>query len=476
MDEDGVLFAVFASPGEKYTLPETVDPELQPLAGRTFDRFSLAIGGTAALKVPLAGGLPLLHAYGLYEYPDYFEFGGGFSFGVSFLQPDRRRVRVRLPVQRRFQRRRAASRPAPATSRSATSSPRSTVNPCLGVGGVVSSKGFGFCGVLPVPFPVFGTIPVPIGLGYRYGDASPKPMIFSCDYTPYEEASPLAGHTAAASTRAGHIAANAFAVNLPAGLPSAMFRVRGLGAAPDVTVSDPAGHNVTASGDVLTIQGSEPDTTLVGVRHPAGGRWTVTAAPGSVPITDVASAHGLPPIGLHGRVTDRGHRRVLHYRLTALHGRSVTFVERGPGVARVLGVAHRARGKIVFTPQEGRHERRSIVALINGAAGPARQVTVTFFSAPGPVRLGRPTRLRASRLHGLIRVSWRRVAGASRYEILVRLVDNSQIFRVVRGPRALLTDPFPAKRGTVLVDALAASGERGAARTIRIKAVRGKRA
>jgi hypothetical protein len=47
-------------------------------------------------------------------------------------------------------------------------------------------------------------------------------MIFSCDFTPYEEASPLAGHTAA----------NNFAVNLPGGLPSAMFRVRGWAQSP----------------------------------------------------------------------------------------------------------------------------------------------------------------------------------------------------------------------------------------------------
>jgi len=40
----------------------------------------------------------------------------------------------------------------------------------------------------------------------------------------------------------------------------------------------------------------------------------------------------------------------------------VTFVERGPGVAHVLGVAHRTAGKIAFAPLAGRGERRSIVA------------------------------------------------------------------------------------------------------------------
>jgi len=61
-------------------------------------------------------------------------------------------------------------------------------------------------------------------------------------------------------------------------------------------------------------------------------------------------------------VTGRGHRRLLHYRVTALSGRSVTFVERGPGVAHVLGIAHRTAGKIAFAPLAGQGERRSIVA------------------------------------------------------------------------------------------------------------------
>ena len=62
---------------------------------------------------------------------------------------------------------------------------------CLNVGGVVSSKGIGFCGVIPVPFPIFGTIPVPFGVGYKWGGKL-DPMFFSCDYTPYEETSKFA--------------------------------------------------------------------------------------------------------------------------------------------------------------------------------------------------------------------------------------------------------------------------------------------
>ena len=100
--EDGALFGVFATAHNQYTLPEDPGPELAPLASRTFDRFSLAIGGTASLKVPILGGVPLLHAYGLYEYPDYFEFGGGFSWKVAFLSLDGNVGGFVYPSSRKF--------------------------------------------------------------------------------------------------------------------------------------------------------------------------------------------------------------------------------------------------------------------------------------------------------------------------------------------------------------------------------------
>jgi hypothetical protein len=64
------------------------------------------------------------------------------------------------------------------------------------------------------------------------------------------------------------------------------------------------------------------------------------------------------------------------------------------------------------------------------------------------------------------------VPGVARYEVLVALADGSEVFRVVRGTRASLPDPFPGKRGSVLVNALAADGSRGAASSVDIGANR----
>jgi hypothetical protein len=62
-----------------------------------------------------------------------------------------------------------------------------------------------------------------------------------------------------------------------------------------------------------------------------------------------------------------------------------------------------------------------------------------------------------------------------RYELLVRLSDRSQVFRLVRRTHVALADPSPKPRGTVLVGAIGPSGDPGPARSVRIAAVRTKR-
>jgi hypothetical protein len=75
----------------------------------------------------------------------------------------------------------------------------------------------------------------------------------------------------------------------------------------------------------------------------------------------------------------------------------------------------------------------------------------------------------AVRRGGRIRVSWKPVRGAARYEVLVALADRSQVFRTTRRTRIRLVDPLPWMRGKVSVDVLGRDGSRGAPRTIRLR-------
>jgi uncharacterized delta-60 repeat protein len=465
VDEDGALFGVFASAGEKYTLPANPGPELAPLANRTFDRFSLAIGGTAKVKVPILGEVPLLKAYGLYEYPDYFEFGGGFEFGIGFLSLKGGVNGFVYPSDGTFNL--AAGLEACARKiKIGYKIFKVEVSPCLKVGGVVSSKGVAVCGVVPIPFPVVGAIPVTLGAGYIWGGKLSL-MVFSCDYGPYEEKSKFA--------RVADAPAGSDSVTLASGLPAAMIKLTGQGGAPQVTVTDPQGNEITKSPDAMTVEGTEPDTTLVALRHPLAGGYTIIPQPGSPAITDVATADGLPALGLEARVTGKGQTRVLHYKLAAAQGRTVRFVEQGSGVASVIGSAKGSHGTIRFTPAVGLRGRRTIVALVEEAGAPSEEVKSTSYIASGTPRPARPRSVSGRRSKGKISITWARVRGAKRYEVLVKLADGSQSFRVVRGTRVTLPDSFPAKRGAVSVDALGLDGTRGAARSTRLAPVRARR-
>jgi uncharacterized delta-60 repeat protein len=459
VDEDGVLLAVFATDSRPYTVPDDPGEELQPLAGRTFDRFAFAIGGKASVKVPVLGGLPLLNAYGLYEYPDYFEFGGGFSFKAGIVSLDGHVSGFVYPSSGKFNAE-AGLNACLKKVKIGYKFVSITINPCVSVGGVVSSRGIGFCGVVGVPFPIFGTIPVQVGAGYHWGDSLPKLMVFSCDYSGYRERSPLAAHDATAGYR----------VTLPRGLPAEMFRVRGTGGTPSLVITDPHGQEITKNGDAITVGDTEPNTVLVGLRRPAAGTWTIAAAAGSVPIADVASTDGLPDPGITARVTGAGQRRVLHYRYTPVAGRMVTFVERGRDASRVLGRARGRVGTIAFRPGPGRG-KHTVIAQMTQDGTPTRNLKVATYTAPGPAAPARPTHVRATRRRGTIRVNWRAVAGAHRYEVLVQIADGSREFRVVSRAHVTIPDPLPSRRGTVSVDALSVDNIRGRATSARLSPV-----
>ncbi len=463
VDEDGALFAAFASRGTPYEFPDDAGDELAPLAGRTLDSFTLAVGGSASLHVPVLGVLPLLRAYGIYQYPDYFEFGGSFSFGISFLQIDGGVSGFVFASRKQFNLEgglKACLRNIEIDFKIVSVK----INPCLSVGAVISSKGVGFCGVIPVPFPIFGTIPVALGAGYHWGASSPDLAIWSCDYGPYREVSPRAAQAGAPR-----------GVTLPAGLDATMLRVRGNGGAPTVTVTDPSGRDVAGDKTTMIVRPGD-GSTLVALRKPAAGRWTVATKPGSAAITGLASADALPKLAIKASVRRRGRRRVLAYRVSGGAGRKITFAELGARTARRLGATSRSAGEIVFGPAPGRRGKRRIVALVEGAAGPARRLTVASYAAPAVARPGQPRRLRASRSKGKINASWKSVRGIRRYEVLVVLSDKTKAFRVVRRNRLRLTDPYPAKSGTLTVDALAADGTRSKIVRAKLKAVRRKAA
>jgi Concanavalin A-like lectin/glucanases superfamily len=452
---NGDVFVAFASPDQPYSFPST-GGDLAPLSGRTLSSFTIAVGGNASAKLPVLGGqLPLANAYLLYEFPDYFELGGGFEFDPPLLKITGSMLGFLDPSNHSFNLQGNVS----ACLRNVQVSvlgQNLDINPCYTTAAAVSSKGVGFCGTLPVPVPVVGVVPVQITVGYKWGDALPSITPgFSCSMGDYEVTS---AHAARAAGPSGF--------SLPRGLTATTVRVTGSGGAPDVVLTGPHGIQVstvgaTARSDVVVIHLPDADQTLVGLRRPAGGRWVVSPVPGSAPVAGVAVAHSLPAPDVRASVTGRGARRTLSYRLAAAPGRVVTFVERGAAAYRTLGVARGSHGRIAFSPAAGPGGRREILALISQGGAPAGQTVVGSYRAPAQTRLPAPRGLHARRAGSRLVVSADEVPDAWRYATTLTLASGRRELLLSRGPRVSFAAVDPAFGGRVQVVAIAADGSRG---------------
>ncbi|MDE3070298.1 MAG: hypothetical protein KGJ43_06185, partial [Acidobacteriota bacterium] len=453
----GDVFVAFASADQPYAFPSSAG-DLAPLSGRTLSSFTIAVGGNATAHLPIAGQMPLANAYLLYEFPDYFELGGGFAYEPPILKITGSMLGFLDPPQHAFNLQGSVSACLRKEIHISVGPIDEDIKPCLTAGAVVSSKGIAFCGTVLVPAPIVGTVPVPIVVGYRWGDGLPSiTPSFSCNMGDYQVAS---SHAARASGPPGF--------SLPSRLAAATVRLTGSGGAPNAVLSGPGGLRVSTLGapqrsDVVVVHIPGAQETLIALRRPPAGRWTVSVAPGSTPIADVAVAPSLPAPKIRVRVTERGRRRTLRYRMVAGPGRTVSFAERAPGVYRPLGAAHGAHGRIVFTPAPGRSGRREILALISQGGLPVARAVVGSFQAPSRGRLRATRHLRARRTGTGLAVSWRGVPGSWRYAATLTLDDGRRELLLSRGPHVTFTAVSPTAGGRVQVVALAADGRRGRA-------------
>jgi hypothetical protein len=108
--------------------------------------------------------------------------------------------------------------------------------------------------------------------------------------------------------------------------------------------------------------------TLIGIKRPAGGRWTIAPQPGAPPIVVVSHANGLPAARITASV--HGHRRAreLAYRIRPRAGEAVTFAERAGQVFHVIGTSRRSSGTLRFSPAVAPALRG---ACASAAAGPS---------------------------------------------------------------------------------------------------------
>ena len=365
--------------------------DLSPLAGRWLDSFTIAVGGDAHLTTTLAGDIALANAWLIYEAPDYFEFGAHVDYGATLIELKGDVGGWILPSQGKFSFGGALSFCVKVTVEGFD------LNPCLGNGIVVSSRGIGGCATVfvPSPFPLAPAIPVTIAAGYTW-DGGLKLHVFSCDLSDFTEANPRGAHDQAAGdgprVRAADAAWSFGLSRRPSIGRGAGHRAR----------RRPRCHLEAARAVGPTRRRTRPrirdrcimfrygNTTLISINHPAGGHWSVSENPGSTPLDTVAYAKGLPPANVKARVAGRGRVRTLTYRAVPARGRTITFVERGARTYHILGVARGAHGRIRFRLDDGRAGRRQIVAVITQDGIQSQSVVVARYSAPRPQPPPRP--------------------------------------------------------------------------------------
>jgi hypothetical protein len=432
---DGNALAVFASPSDPY------DVSPAQLNGHTLmcgDHLTSTTFAVAA-QVHVLGFFDLGNAYAAYQAAGpCFEFGG--SVNISVLDGA---VEVDGGIQG------GANLSTRAYDLEAFIHLHVLHVIDAGADVIVSSSGIGGC--------VNG-----VGGGYTWGSDFPKLYFSGCDIDHWYATLAAAGRPQTAT--------------LPAGLPQSEFRVQSAHGSPSVTVTGPHGQTLSSGADptqpvksrlIEIIPYPKLNVTYVGLIHPSAGRWTIAPTPGSVRVTTIYRADGLPPAAASARVTGRARNLTLVYNVRPRPSQAVTFVERGDGVDHVLGVSHGGRGTIPFTPGMGPAGRREIIAQVTLDGIPDANIDAGHYLAPGPPRAGRPAFVHALRHGSRLAVSWGASPSAVRYTISIA-TDGGPSVSLTRDGRArgLTLTNVGAGTVTVSVAGIGPLGEHGpAART-----------
>lgn len=319
-------------------------------------------------------------------------------------------------------------------------------------------------------------LPLKIGAAYEWGKSISDGFHLGCDY----------GDVIAVRTL--RQAGGARTITVPVGLDRVAFNVTGATGAPPVRVTGPDGVDVTSNPDPRQIAvgaGEAAITTFpkalasfVEIAQPAAGTYTI-APTGSVAIAGVTRQDGLRDPKVTATVRKvRGRTFEVRYDITKAPGDAVVFYERSDKANSQLRKVTESEGRFRFSATDGRAGQRRLVALVENAGVPRRELNVTGFTAPGPVRPSKLRNVRVRRSGATLKVSWAKAADAAQYVVRVKLADGrSKLFVLGGAARRFTYRGAGADKGTVAVSGLADNGREGPKGTakVRKKARRGGR-
>ncbi len=286
--------------------------------------------------------------------------------------------------------------------------------------GVISDAGFGACGNLDVLF-FHGEV------GFKHLFSTGETDFNGCDF----------GGLYTIDTAGARAAAAGTSTAVPAGRSQVEFAAVGATAPPDAVLTGPGGQRletpttpdrIVVSQQGLAIADTGSHTTYFIVQHPAAGTWTIAAGAAGPPPARYERADPWQSPTIHARVSGRGRRRRLNWKLHSQLGQSVIFMEEGASVNRTLTGAVTRAGHVSFQPAPGPAGTRHVVALVEKDGLLRDRLTVASFHASA-TRLPRPGSASYRFGKGRLTVTWRSVRGVSAYEVDVG-VGKGQVVRV----------------------------------------------
>jgi hypothetical protein len=300
---------------------------------------------------------------------------------------------------------------------------------------LVSSKGIAAC---------FDKAGKRVGLSRAWG-GSVNFISSACDVGPMRAATAQSGDT------------RSFTVP-----PGAGVHVLELAGTSAFTLRDPAGQvvpvDVLQTERLLVVRDPGRNVVTVVLYDPAPGTWTVEGGGA------LSTAAALPAPTVKARVSGRGGKRTLTWKVGRVPGQSVSFVERGARTLRTLGTSSKASGRLRFTPDPAAGTRRTIEAVFSQGGAPRNTLVAARYTAPPPPRLGRVRGLKLRR--GVLTWRWERAAAS--YSVAVRLRDGRTIGAEPRKPR--LKTGVRRGRVRVTVTPIGRDGSLGPVATARLKA------
>jgi hypothetical protein len=231
--------------------------------------------------------------------------------------------------------------------------------------------------------------------------------------------------------------------------------------------------------------------TLIQIRAPKKGRYTITTKDGSSPITAISHADAFATPRVHaGVIKKKGRKRMLTLQSKLPAGSSMTVSEEGRTLShRITSVsvakasafdsatAARVNKHVPFRPALGDREKRKLIAVISRDGIPQQRMVIGSYRAPAAPKAGRIRWLHVKRHGSKLTITWRRAANARRSVVTVTLRKGARTTRSV-GPKAhrlVLREALTRKGATVTVQAIGPLSVPGKAASHRVKPVKVKR-